>query len=450
MSNLIRNSFVGLFVLFMFPIISQGQTLHISGEVRPRAEYRHGYKSLADSAQKPAFYIDQRTRLTIGFDYKMIETKLVIQDVRTWGSQPQLVVADGNMTSIHEAWGRVYFHKNFSMKLGRQEISYDDHRIFGNVGWAQQARSHDAIVLMYQDSLMQIHGGFAYNQNAPSLKGTIYTVPKSYKTFQYLWAHRKFGPLSASLLFLNNGKQVVDINNNVYLDSAGYGRTHFTQTIGARLSFKKAGLTANLAGYYQGGREADTLNTLGTLVSAYYLGADVKYTLAKKYTIGIGAELLSGNNTVVDSSNNNPINTNNAFNPLYGTNHKFNGFMDYFYVGNHIANVGLVDLFLTFKAKIGKGFVGLHGHFFLSNGLLADPSDQTQAVLPYLGTELDFFGGYKINKWTAVKLGYSQLFGSPSMVALKGGNIRATSNWAWLMITINPSATISLKKKQDL
>ena len=32
---------------------------------------------------------------------------------------------------------------------------------------------------------------------------------------------------------------------------------------------------------------------------------------------------------------------NNSFTPFYGTNHKFNGHMDYFYVGNHIGNVGL-------------------------------------------------------------------------------------------------------------
>jgi hypothetical protein len=31
----------------------------------------------------------------------------------------------------------------FSMKLGRQEVIYDNSRIFGNVDWAQQGRSHD-------------------------------------------------------------------------------------------------------------------------------------------------------------------------------------------------------------------------------------------------------------------------------------------------------------------
>ena len=40
----------------------------ISGEIRPRMEYRHGYKKLADSLADNALFIDQRTRLN--FDYK--------------------------------------------------------------------------------------------------------------------------------------------------------------------------------------------------------------------------------------------------------------------------------------------------------------------------------------------------------------------------------------------
>jgi hypothetical protein len=431
-------------------IFGQNQSFTIGGDIRPRTEYRHGYKALSDSAQKPAFFIDQRTRLYIGFNYRIIDVKLVLQDVRTWGSQSQLVTADGNMTSIHEGWGRVYFHKKFSMKLGRQEISYDDHRIFGNVGWAQQARSHDAILLIYQDSLMKIDAGFAYNQNGPALKGTIYTVPKSYKTFQYLWAHRKFGPVTAGFLFLNNGEQVMDATNNIYTDSTGYGRTHYSQTVGLRSGIKKGGFAANISGYYQGGRGNDTLNKEGTIISAYYLGADINYTFAKKYTISAGTEILSGNSTVIDSTNSNLLIRNNAFNPLYGTNHKFNGYMDYFYVGNHAGSVGLIDIFLKFKAKFKKGFAGFNAHVFMSYSPLADPADNTKSMSSYLGTEVDFYGGFKINKWADVKLGYSQMFGSSGMEAIRGGKKTAISNWAWLMITVNPSATIELKKKKQL
>jgi hypothetical protein len=37
-----------------------------------------------------------------------------------------------------------------------------------------------------------------------------------------------------------------------------------------------------------------------------------------------------------------------SFNSLYGTNHKFNGWVDYFYVGNHAESIGLVDINTVF------------------------------------------------------------------------------------------------------
>jgi len=120
--KMLKNLVVALGILFVTPIISQGQELTIGVELRPRGEMMHGYKTLADSAQKAAFGISQRTRINLGFKSKWVHGKVVLQDVRTWGSQPQLVIADGNTTTIHEAWGSIFFHKNISMKAGRQEI----------------------------------------------------------------------------------------------------------------------------------------------------------------------------------------------------------------------------------------------------------------------------------------------------------------------------------------
>jgi len=463
--------FVGL-GMFAITATSQAQdeksdllgTFTIGAQIRPRMEMMHGYKTLADSAQKTGLAISQRSRINVGFTSKWVHAKIVLQDVRVWGSQPQLVANDGLTTTIHEAWGRVFFHKNFSMKIGRQEIIYDDHRIFGSVGWAQQARSHDALILMYEDEKMKIHGGFAYNQNGISMNSTIYNLNKSYKAFMYLWAHRNFGPVQASLLYLANGKQVRD-GGAIWTDSDGFGRTNFTHTIGFRASLNKKDLPlkANVAFYYQLGTQADTLNhwshgtASGTQVGAYYIGADVNYTIAKKITIGLGMEMLSGNSTYNDPSNPNtdPTARNAAFNPFYGTNHKFNGWMDYFYVGNHIGNVGLTDIFLQFKAKLPKkSFIGFHAHAFLANGKMADPNS-TNELSSFLGTELDFFGGVTITPWANIKLGYSQMIGTESMAILKNNTLSTTeakrvssapSMWGWVMVTVNPSHTFKLKK----
>ena len=58
--------------------------------------------------------------------------------------------------------------------------------------------------------------------------------------------------------------------------------------------------------------------------------------------------------------------------PKYGTNHKFYGFMDYFYVGNghggtDAASAGLIDIYLKTAFKTGeKSSLAAHLHHFLS------------------------------------------------------------------------------------
>jgi hypothetical protein len=58
----------------------------------------------------------------------------------------------------------------------------------------------------------------------------------------------------------------------------------------------------------------------------------------------------------------------------------------------------------------------------------------------YLGTELDVTAAYKVSKDIMVIGGYSQMFATETMVAIKGGAglNGTTNNWAWVMININP------------
>ena len=66
-----------------------------------------------------------------------------VVNVRTWRNQPQQIANQDFATSVHQAWAEMNFSPEISLKVGRQELAYDDQRIFGNAGWAQQARSHD-------------------------------------------------------------------------------------------------------------------------------------------------------------------------------------------------------------------------------------------------------------------------------------------------------------------
>lgn len=431
MKNLCKIFTLLLVSLFLAPAAFSQMTL--TGEIRPRTEYRHGFKALPVKSQEHALFTEQRTRLNFGYKDEIYKVKMVLQDVRTWGSQSQLVTADG-LSSVHEAWGEVFFNKDFSFKFGRQELAYDDHRILGSVGWAQQARSHDVAMLKYEKGKngLKIHAAMAYNQDKPQLTTNVYSVAKSYKTFQYLWLHTPLAQnLKMSLLFLNNGLQGADTTLNTY-------HINNSQTIGGRFAFKQNKLKASTAFYFQTGQVGAYT---GQDINASDIMVDVNYGITKNFSIGAGFEQLSGT-----SQTNATNTTNNSFNPLYGTNHKFNGLMDYFFVGNHGNSVGLQDIFGNIKYKKNKMFAMAAFHSFAAAADVNDPNEAGKAMNSNLGVELDIVGGYKMNKMIQWKFGYSQLFGTDTMVALKGGNKDATANWGWIMLSVKPDF---LKKKKD-
>jgi hypothetical protein len=55
---------------------------------------------------------------------------------------------------------------------------------------------------------------------------------------------------------------------------------------------------------------------------------EARTPLNEQWTLRGGFELLSGTDLQEPDKN-------SAFTPWFGTNHRFNGHMDYFYVGNH-------------------------------------------------------------------------------------------------------------------
>ncbi len=400
------------------------QTVKISGELRPRYEMRHGYKSLFPDDAKAANFVSQRTRLNAFYGNDIFKVGFSFQDVRVWGDVGQLNQSDVNGTSIHEAWGEVFFTSNFSLKVGRQEIVYDDHRIFGSVGWAQQARSHDAAIFKIKAAdNHKIDIGLAYNANGETLLKQDY-AQNNYKTFQYGWYHGNFGKVGLSFLILNNGMAYMDNSDTAKIVE----KIAFSQTIGPRLSYNGDKIKFNVAVYYQGGK-----NSSNTDLSAIYAAADVSLGLGKGFGLGLGGEYLSGTATKEKGSG-----KDKSFAPFYGTNHKFNGWMDYFYVGNHGGDVGLVDIYLPIKYKNKKFSAAIISHYFMSAATVTD-LNLNKDYDSGLGVELDLTVGYALTKSMVIAAGYSQMFATETMQLLKGGNHKNTNNWAWLMLTFKPT-----------
>ncbi len=417
----------------------------LNGEFRPRAEFNHGYKKLMTN-QEEMFSIgtSQRTRLGFGYTTGKYKVGLQIQDVRFWGKSPQLGVNDGFTTTIHQAWAEVMLTDKLSVKVGRQELNYDDQRILGAVNWAQQARSHDLALFKYEDGF-KLHFGLAVNQ----VQTKSFASPKTYKSMQFLWFNKKFSDAyTLSILALNNGVNDVTLNN-----PTPSPMTTYSQIVGQRSVFKTGALKVGFNFYYQMGKDKATYKDDKGMnqhknYGAMNIGIDLNYKLSDNMSVGGGYEFLSGNSQTDTTTAYNK--SNHAFAPLYGTNRKFNGWMDYFYVGNHGNSVGLQDIYLKLDYKKKKFLAGAAFHYFMSAADVRDwdnfyKTGDIAAMSSGLGMELDTYVGYKHSKGVIFKAGISGMFDSETMRVLQNHvnstapAFGASNYWGWVMLIVKPT-----------
>ncbi len=419
-----------VFVTLLVTTLS-AQQFELSAEVRPRYENKHGYQTLINTDADGSNFVSQRTRLNFNFEQDKIRLRVTLQNVRVWGDVSTLA-SDDSATALHEAWAEAILSGKVTLKMGRQEIVYDDHRIFGNVGWAQQARSHDAFLFKYTpNSKNRLDIGLALNADTQAGVDNLYSNASGYKAFQYAWYHGDFNKFGLSFLVLNTGIEYLE---NVGLENEEQ-TVEYMQTIGPRLTYKSGKFNANAAAYFQTGTTANPVTNNNTDVSASYFTGNIGYKLSDVFSIGLGYEYLSGtdmNDTGIKS-----------FAPLFGTNHKFNGWMDYFYVGNHKNSVGLSDVNATLVYKKDKFSVKLIPHFFSA---AADVFSGSTKMDANLGTEIDLTLGYKLANNITLNAGYSKMFATDTMEILKGGDKDEDNSWGWIMFTFKPKLFSSVNK----
>lgn len=425
-----------LTALLYFWILSIMAQFSLEGEFRPRTEYRHGYGTLLADSTDAGIGVSTRLRLNATYTTDSYSFYASLQDVFVWGENRQLKVEDKNNSfSIFEAWANINLGSGFKTKLGRQVLSYDDQRIFGEVDWTQQGRNHDAALLNYHKEKFMFDLGFAFNQDFDDPAGfqsvgTTYNTIGffSYKTMQYLYLKQKWDGLSGSLLLLNNGFQ-----NFTGPEEARVAEgTSNLQTMGTHLEYSKGSFGAMLNAFLQTGKRQNSIEVGG----AFLMGLDLTYKASDKIGLGIGTEVISGNKAETP-------NKTEAFFPLYGTNHKFNGFMDYFYVGNHVNSIGLFDVHISANFKLSDT------SSLLIKALNFSGEQELASGEKSLGTELDLVFSHKF-KGYGLSIGYSQMFANDGMYELKGTTkdaVAGSQNWAWAMLTLKPKF-LNMKKDE--
>ena len=105
-----------LTAIFMIVAINLNAQLNIDAELRPRFEYRHGYKTLFPDNSEPAAFVAQRTRINTSYKMNKLNFYISIQDVRVWGDVKQLNSADNNGLTLQQAWAKISLTNSSSIK----------------------------------------------------------------------------------------------------------------------------------------------------------------------------------------------------------------------------------------------------------------------------------------------------------------------------------------------
>lgn len=414
-------------VILCFIFCTANAQFFLDAELRPRAEYRHGYSTIFPEDQQAAFLVSQRTRLNAYYKTQHLETYLSFQNVRIWGDTPQLSNDDKNGIAIWQAWTKLHFKKGLSFKIGRQLLTYDDLRFYGNSNWKQQGRVHDAALLKLEKESYQIDLALAYNQSEEQLVDRPFATPNQYKTLQLLRFYKPYKNFTASLSFLNLGNQFINE------EEAEKNDTFYSQTIGSHITYKKDKFKIKANLYGQFGKDV-----VNNKLNAYYYALTSTYKI-EKGGLKLGFENMSGNKEGEPSSG-----YNNAFTPFFGNNHLYNGFMDYFFVGNHRNNIGLIDVYggMTYSVlKNTKIDATIHN--------FSGAKEMTIMNGKQLGVEVDLVLNHQLMNTVSAALGYSHMFANDNLKLVKGINSGATNNFIWTMITIKPKL-FTTNKESDL
>jgi hypothetical protein len=444
-----------LLVLIVIGLLDQAHAqLTISGHLRTRTELRDGQGTLSVKDTVPAFFTSQRTRLNVGFSSHRLKLHTSVQDVRVWGQEASTVnrVTPDNFDGLmlHEAWAEISLVdtgkvvRNLTLKIGRQELIYDDVRLLGNLDWLQQARRHDAVLIKLDHHGWTAHLGAAFNQNAERKSNTIYNgVPTGYgagtngmlsmyKSLQFVYVAKKFPFGNVSLLSLKDDFSKYHFaETDVAMTTPIYDRGVWSRlTSGVNISgsaMKRLTFAGTL--FYQSGQYRE-----GTTLDEYLVSASAAYAFSGKLSIGPGVDFTTGNN------GSDPTKKFQRFDPLYGTPHKFWGYMDYFYVADGFGSNGLVNVYLKTKYKPVESLTLLldFHQFSVPNAIIDESGNRLNKSL---AQEFDFVFNYSLTKQVTIEGGYCTLFGTSTLSSAKVKNIRdpdLSASWAYLMISIKP------------
>jgi hypothetical protein len=413
--------FSGLFlsIVLMYGGLASAQSIGIDGELRTRTELRSGAKSQLYDSLGTALVTNERARLTMTYASNDLKAKVTLQDTHTFGQTAYNVLSTSTF-GVYEAWGEYLFAPKMSFALGRQAITYDDGRLFSVSDWSNTGNAHDLLLLKYSSSDFTLHIAGAWNNASDVYQESAYSV--SYQTMSYIWASKPIGNFKLSGIWVNEGYQKTTSTNlqgNINND-----RRWYRNTIGGNLGYGAESFPVTFygTGYYQFGHD-----TSGKKLNAYLLALKAIGKVINPLSLNCGVDYFSGSKYDLAS------NEDHTFNKLFGTNHSFNGFMEYW---TTLPTGGLTDLYggatWLFGSKL-KADATYHAF-----GLAQEVKGfDTKG----LGSEIDFTLTCTLSPQVSLQGGWSSYFATSleeSVKKLKSGVEKKFPQWAFVSISFKP------------
>jgi hypothetical protein len=432
--------------------------LTIGGEARIRYEYRVG---AAFGSANPAGGTapsqanesagSSRVRVNVGYDLSPdVSFFAQLQDARIWGSEgavPSTTSGIGAVSSSNNNGTGVDLHQGYilikniltpglSTKLGRQEIIFGDHRLFGNFGWSQIGNSFDAARLTYSIPIVDVDlfwARIADTETTGANNGVIFNgIGTKGSTDQDIYgAYVTFKPAPSWTIepyyFLLKDSRPVVAGAFVTTPQAP---DQARNVLGGRINGKAGGLDTTLEGAWQfggissgqavGGGGGGLVGNHDLHINAHAEAFKIGYTfepVPMKPRIGFEVDYASGDNCVNQTSAGSSCAAKghfNTFDNLYPTNHWFYGYMDLMAWKNMVNYQVNFDVKPDTVSKIQVNFI-LHrlartndNWYRAGQVVYATPTATNQAAS--LGQELDIHYFRTFKEKFKFEIGYGHFF----------------------------------------
>ena len=421
----------------------------IDAQYRVRAQLMHGYKKPVPADTIPAFHVGQRTRINFRYRGKGFRTMLSVQDVRIWGDE-DMVNPTGvkgkthNSLDIYEAWIRFDLGTYSSLKIGRQEMKYDDQRHISWRNWWNHGQAYDAVTYSYKrpDIGWQWDISASFNAKAEHLWGVSYSEGTDYfgkvnpiLTQNFIYLKKQFRPDAyASLLLIGAGYQNEQAPHVIYMTMTEGIHLHYNMT-----GKSKDGWFGRANFFIQNGK-----NIKGQSIRAHMITALAGYRmLDKRLAFNGGLEILSGN----DATNTDPAyrKIDHTYNLLYGGRHPYyEGYLDWFVRPESAAGAGIRSLSFTMQYAFSPADMFKFQYFQVAaaNNVVKKNRNGTVTLTANKGALLartfDWMYIRKFNKMTMMHAGFSYGIPSETFQKMKGRTKGGHNYFAYVMLTFKP------------